>query len=276
VVAQYKGGALALVVQPSGQILVSGHDAYLVGTNVNYLARINPDGSLDQSFNPAPINAGQSPNCLALTPGGQIMLGGSFQTLNGYTREGVARLNADGSLDTTFTPPLYASPPNVSCLAVQPDGKCLIAATDGAASTFYTPYCGRLATTGAVDPAFNLGTTGQQSTSINAIAIQPDGRILVAGNFASFNGTNVNCIVRLNGDSSVPAPLQLLSPALYMGMMLSGVVGTTNRIEATSSLTTNALWTPLFDVVLQTNLQFIVDPSPATFPSRFYRAVQIP
>ena len=108
------------------------------------------------------------------------------------------------------------------------------------------------------------------------MALQSDGKLLVAGGFTSFNGTNINNIVRLNGDSSTPVQPQLLSPSLYMGMTVSGVVGTTNRIEATFSLNTNALWTPLFNVVLQTNAQFIVDPTQASFPSRFYRAVQIP
>ena len=105
---------LALGVQPNGQILVGGAFSSFNGTNLLSLARLNADGSLDSNFNPALSMGGgdQWVKCLALMPNGQIVVGGDFQTVNGYTHQGVARLNASGSIDTTFNTPLSSMLPS--------------------------------------------------------------------------------------------------------------------------------------------------------------------
>lgn len=134
----------------------------------------------------------------------------------------------------------------------------------------------RLNTNGTLDAVFNPGTgpnvPGYTVASV-ILACQPDGRTLIAGNFTSFNGTNINRIGRLNGDTSLTT-LNLLNPQLYFGMNLTGVVSNTYLIECTSQLNTPSLWTPLFNVTLQTNPQFILDPNPVA-GQRFYQAVQV-
>ena len=106
------------------------------------------------------------------------------------------------------------------------------------------------------------------------MVIESDGRILIPGAFTQLNGTNINYIARLNNDNSEAASFQLLSPNQYFGMYLQGVVSNSYRVEWATNLNVPSLWTPLFDVTLRTNPQFIVDPSPIS-GERYYRAVQL-
>src|SRR5262249_1632536 len=81
----------------------------------------------------------------------------------------------------------------------------------------------RLTTNGVVDPTFNpgIGTDGP----IRAVALQPDGKILIGGDFNSYNGTNVNFLARLNVDGS-------LDTSFNTG---SGPDGPVNSIAVTGS-----------------------------------------
>ncbi len=69
------------------------------------IAKISPDGTLDTSFNTGTgTNSGSTVRGMTRTSGGKVVIGGDFLSVNGTGRIGLARLNGDGSLDTTFTP----------------------------------------------------------------------------------------------------------------------------------------------------------------------------
>ena len=149
--------------------------------------------------------------CYALAAtfvGGQskILVGGSFVTIGGTPINGIARLNADGSLDTAFNPGLGANA-TVYALAVQGDGKVVIGG-DFTAVNGNTNFnhIARLNTDGSLDTAFNPGAGA--SDSVRAIAIQADGKILIGGLFTSVNGVALNHIARLNTDGSLDAAFQ--------------------------------------------------------------------
>src|SRR5713226_2480042 len=101
----------ALAMQPDGKIIVGGTFSSLGGggtgtTTRNRIGRVNPDGTLDTSFDPG---ANAEITCLALQADGKILVGGSFTTLGGggtgmVVRNRIARLNPDGTLDTSFDP----------------------------------------------------------------------------------------------------------------------------------------------------------------------------
>ena len=252
----------------NGQIIVGGDFTDINGTPRNYLARLNTGGDVDVSFNALIANG--NVKSLIVTPQDKILLRGDFTSINGYSCNQIARLNPDGSVDTTFN---QGSGVNgtVTAIAMQTDGKMIIA---GQFSQFNGINCSgglaRLNTNGTLDVTFNPGTG---ASIIRGFANQPDGKTLIGGNFSSFNGTNIKGIARLNSDTS-SATLNLLNAQKYFGTYLQGTVSNTYRIEYTSKLNTPSLWTPLFDVTLQTNPQFILDPNPAT-GARFYRAVQV-
>lgn len=133
------GDVLAVVLQKDGRILIGGRFAGVNGVARPHVARLNSDGSVDMSFNPG-SGANNLVQCMAVQPDGKILIGGGFDTVNGETCHGVARLNADGSLDKSFKTGEGASG-FVSGLAVQPDGKVLAA---GAFDSFGGVPCGKL------------------------------------------------------------------------------------------------------------------------------------
>jgi uncharacterized delta-60 repeat protein len=202
-----------LAVQADGKILVGGWFTSLggggTGTSArNYLGRLNTDGSLDTSFDPG---ADGIVYALAVQADGKILVGGDFDTLGGggtgtTTRNHVGRLHADGSLDTTFDPGANAW---VDALAVQADGKILVGGDfttlgGGGAGTATRNYIGRLNADGSLDTSFNPGANG----AVRALAVQPDGKILVGGMFTTLGGggtgtTTRNYIGRLNADGSL-------------------------------------------------------------------------
>ena len=120
--AGLNGPVFALVLQSDGKIVVGGSFTTAAGIPRNNIARYNTDGSLDLTFNP---NANASVNALAIQSDGRILIGGFFTTLqpNGAAtstaRGRIARLNANGTLDTTFNPNANQS---VLAIAVQGNG----------------------------------------------------------------------------------------------------------------------------------------------------------
>jgi uncharacterized delta-60 repeat protein len=266
------GKSAAIGLQSDGRIIVGGSFDTLGGVSCNALARLNQDGGIDQSFN-AGINSGGVVTSLAVTPQDQILIGGTFTSINGYSRAGVARLNSDGTVDTSFNPGLGAN--LVRALALQSDDKVVIAGSFSFVNGTNEVYIARLNTNGSLDLSYSAKVSYAGSgAGATCIASQPDGKMIIAGNIGTFNGTLVSSIARLNSDTAPTNSLQLLAPNRYFGTFLQGVVSNSYRIEWTSDLNSRVLWTPLFNITLQTNPQFMLDPTPVN-GNRYYRAVQI-
>jgi uncharacterized delta-60 repeat protein len=265
------GFANAIGLQSNGQIIIGGSFDTIDGYSRNGIARLNMDGSVDTNFD-AGIAAAGSVACLAVTVQDQIVIGGAITTVNGYGRNEIARLNADGSVDTAFNPGLGIQGNSVASVTVQTNGKVIVGGRFNYVNNTNRVGVARLNNDGSLDLSFNNGAGADNE--VNSVVLQPDAKILIGGTFDNFNGTNINGIARLNGDNSSTTNLQLLAASMYFGMNMSGVVSNTYRIEWTSQLDIPSLWTPLSNVTLKTNPQFILDPSPAT-GQRFYRAVQI-
>jgi hypothetical protein len=75
-----------------------------------------PDGTIDAGFDSGAVKV----RTLGLQKDGKVLIGGQFTTVNGLTRSGIARLNADGSVDRQFYP--WPDSPEVEFLACLPDG----------------------------------------------------------------------------------------------------------------------------------------------------------
>src|SRR5437667_58112 len=120
----------AVALQPDGKILLGGDFTTLGGGGIGHtarsrLGRLNPDGTLENSFDPG---ANRPVLALELQPDGKILVGGSFSALTGTgsgstPRNRIGRLNPDGTVDTGFDP--GANRP-VRVLAVQANGKILV------------------------------------------------------------------------------------------------------------------------------------------------------
>jgi hypothetical protein len=88
------------------------------------IARLTSNGSLDPTFNPG-LGADSTVSTIAVQPNGRVLIGGSFTTFNNTRRIRLARLLADGALDTTFDPGLGATE-TVTSIAVETGGNIVI------------------------------------------------------------------------------------------------------------------------------------------------------
>lgn len=155
------------------------------------LANVALAESPNDGFNPG---ANDPVHALAVQADGKILVGGKFTTLGVVSRNYIARLNADGSLDTTFNPD--ADSP-ILALAVQPDVKILVRGTFSTLSGQVSNYIGRLNADGSLDITFNA------NSSVLTLVLQSDGKILVGGYFTTMNEQTRNYIARLNCDGSL-------------------------------------------------------------------------
>ncbi|MGA4645537.1 Calx-beta domain-containing protein [Limisphaera sp. 4302-co] len=188
--------------------LQSDNRAIIVGDFTSYntigrsrIARLNVDGSLDTSFSPG-TGADAFIAAIAASPGGQWVIGGGFASYNGQRRVGVARINANGSLDPTFDP---ADGPNgaVWAVAVAPDGKVYIGGEFTAVNGIPRPYVARLNRDGSVDTGFDPGVG--PDGPVWALELQPDGRLLIGGEFYRVSGVVRGGIARLLDDGRLDA-----------------------------------------------------------------------
>ncbi|WP_051220613.1 T9SS type A sorting domain-containing protein [Flavobacterium filum] len=197
-----------IVTQPEGKILVGGYFTVYKGATENRIIRLNADGSKDTSFNAGTGFNGTSSNVgvrtMVIQPDGKILVGGNFKNYNGLTENGIIRLNADGSKDTSFnTGTGFEGSPSfdgVNVIVIQPDGKILVGGFFGYYNGEFIGKIIRLNADGTKDASFNTGAL--IDGSVNSIATQNDGKILVGGSFYSFNGETVNRIIRLNADGT--------------------------------------------------------------------------
>lgn len=138
-------------------------------------------------------------NVIVAQPDGKYLVGGNFSSGSGFTRNGIARFNVEGDLDTTFIPAVGGQ---ISSISLQPDGKILIAGFGVGAVVNGVNRNGvvRLNSDGSIDQTFWNGTG---STGINFVAVQPDGRVLVSGLFSTINGIARDRFARLNSDASL-------------------------------------------------------------------------
>lgn len=196
------GPIASLALQPDAKVLIGGNFTSCNNKPRNRIARLNVDGTLDETFNPG-AGANNQVLSFAIQPDNKVLIVGAFTTYNGTSRNGIARLNADGSLDATFNPGTGAggSSQIIYSCAIQSDGKVVV----GGLFTNYngTPQnnIARLNVDGSLDATFNPGTG--TNFGIYSIALQPDGKVLIGGGFTSYNGTSRNQIARLNTDGSL-------------------------------------------------------------------------
>ena len=114
----------SVAVQPDSAILVGGEFSTVGGISRPFFARLAPGGNLDTGFSPGAV-VGVAARTIAAYPDGKVLVGGQFTYIGSAPRTRLARMNSDGSVDTTFDPGAGADN-EVFALAVQPDGRILV------------------------------------------------------------------------------------------------------------------------------------------------------
>jgi len=189
----------AIAVQSDDRVVIGGQFTNVNGTQRNGAARLNPDGNLDASFLAAGSGANAPLYALALQSDGKIVIGGTFTNFSGTARDGIERLNADGSVDTSFLTSGSGVNNIVRCLALQNDGKILLGGAFTTVNGAVRTGIARLDNLGNLDNPGN----GVGRNDVTAVALQSDGKIVIGGSFTSFAGTARNRIARLNGDGTL-------------------------------------------------------------------------
>jgi uncharacterized delta-60 repeat protein len=205
------GGLVEQIVpQPDGKVLICGNFTQFDGVAKSYIARLNSDGTVDDTFS---AGVGYWVRTMALQSDGKIVIGGFFNSVEAASRNLVARLNSDGSLDYSFDPGTGASgtlgtsitgnpSPFIFYTALQADGKVLITGN-------FTTYNGvsrngiaRLNTNGTLDVTFNVGSGLNSASWGRSILVQSNGQIMLTGWFNNYNNQGFNRMVRINPDGS--------------------------------------------------------------------------
>ncbi len=156
-------------------------------------------GRIDGTFTPG-TGPGNYASNVVIQPDGKMIIAGFFKSYNGVTTTGIARLNVNGTLDTTFNPTIEVV--EADGLALQPDGKVIVVGFVRNIAGGPVVGIARLNPDGSTDSTFVIGT-GFGDYSPRSTAIQPDGKILVGGNFPSYNGVARADLVRINSDGSL-------------------------------------------------------------------------
>ncbi|MBX0292680.1 T9SS type A sorting domain-containing protein [Hymenobacter sp. HSC-4F20] len=210
-VALNSGGSLNdLLVQPDGKIVLCGNFTQLNGQTASYIARLNADGSRDAAFTDAGAGFDGEPYALARQPDGKLLAAGDFNKVGAAYRKNLARLNADGSLDTNFD--IHSTSGTASAVALQPDGKILLSGGTISANGNYGNLL-RLLPSGATDTNFltsSLTTYAFNYLNTDPIQVQPDGKIVVLAYHPTMqlNSQNAGRVVRLLASGRVDPDFQ--------------------------------------------------------------------
>ncbi|WP_239023064.1 T9SS sorting signal type C domain-containing protein [Flavobacterium endoglycinae] len=196
----FNGKIYAINVQPDGKIIAAGNFTAYNGNSAGRIIRLNNDGTQDLSFNTsigAPTGIIYN---ISLQSDGKIIIVGSFTKYNTKTVNRIARILPDGTLDPFFDTGT-GSTLNITNSRILSDGKILLTGNFTLFNKIESNRIIRLNTDGSVDTNFNIGTGFNDD--VNAIVIQPDGKIILGGNFTSYQENTANRIIRINQDGSV-------------------------------------------------------------------------
>jgi uncharacterized delta-60 repeat protein len=222
--ASLNGDVLALALQTNGQILVGGNFSSVNGTPDNGITRLNADGSLDIAGflnNGLYSGANGAVQAVVCQTDGRVVIGGSFNTADGITRNNIARLMTDGSLDTSFNPGTGADGPVYAIAETFINGVRMLYAGGsfnnicGGTSPNFARLTGQTVggvNSGVLDPSFAPGSG--PNAAVYALAVYPTnsplaGKVLIGGAFTNVNNFTLNYIARLNGDGSVDTNFDL-------------------------------------------------------------------
>jgi uncharacterized delta-60 repeat protein len=220
-------GAVNFVeILSDGKILIAGEFTIVNGVTRYKIARLNADGSLDESFNANAViyvreNFNPLINSMEVLPDGKILLGGILGEDAGLYDTMVHRLNADGTHDITQTAYPHLQDNIVSSVSISKveqlaDGKILVCGNFDSPNGNSKTDIARYNNNGTYDSTF----TTTINNSCNDVEGLPDGKYLISGFYTTVNGSSRTGLTRFNSDASVDtsfnaAPLPNGSPALY-------------------------------------------------------------
>lgn len=245
----------SLLVEPNGDVLIYGSFWLVQGQPRRGLARLRPDGSLDPAF--APELHGTVVRAVARRPDGHLLVGGDFTAVGNQGHRHLVVLHPNGSPDWSFSPESGIEIGEVHALALDPEGRVLVAGTGMATWESKDLVLLRLTATGNLDRSFNV--TNGLSGVVRAVALQPAGQILLAGTTSELLSGARLLLARIEPDgtpdASFVAALDPLGSATSVAcdaerrILVGGVLRTASGTQALGlvRLATNGALDPAFD-----------------------------
>ena len=203
-VAGANGSVNALLRGEDDSIIIGGYFSEIYEGSLalprNHITRLTPTGVDDGAF--APTNRGPNDRIWTMVrqPDGKVLVGGMFSTFDGLPSGPVVRLNADSSVDPSFSMSTdYSAGIRI---VLQPDGKMIIVGSFSTVNGQPRQFVARLDSTGSLDPEFdsNLSWTGGY---IHGVALDSAGRLYAAGSFTEINGLHRSRVIRLHPDGQL-------------------------------------------------------------------------
>jgi uncharacterized delta-60 repeat protein len=219
-------------LQTDGKILIGGDFTSYNDIPLNHIARLNSDGSIDETFNVG-VGTNNDVSAICIQPDGKILIAGSFTQFNNSPRKYIVRLNSDGSIDNSFQ--IGSGPSShINAMAIQHDGKILIGGNFDYYNGVFKGKLARLNQDGSLDLTLNTGT-GFNSI-VFSISIQDDGKIICGGLMNFFNGAQLDSYCRLNHDGSLDQDFNLVNT---FGLVKSTLVQKDGKILIGGTILTN-------------------------------------
>ncbi|MBN2612920.1 MAG: T9SS type A sorting domain-containing protein [Bacteroidales bacterium] len=211
-------GIMAAALQPDGKIIVAGYSLASATNNDFVIARFNGDGTIDNSFSEDGIQTTDFDAKsdwimdLAIQKDGKIVAAG-YSLIGSTYAFSLVRYNTDGTLDNTFDSDgkvlvFIENSNHANSIAIQPDGKIVVAGYSYTSETKNDFTLIRLNTNGSMDDTFGLGgkvrtPLSQLYDEINSIVIQPDGKILAVGSYSNSSSDKDFAVARYNKNGTI-------------------------------------------------------------------------
>ena len=193
---------VGMAIDTSDRVVIVGRFTTYSGIPRQHIVRLNPDGTLDNTFN---IGTGfnDRPYTVAIQSDNKILVGGLFTAYSGVSRNRLVRLNVDGTIDNTFNigsgvgsfnTTLYTSP-SVDQILIQSDGKILLfngtrnQVQTYSASTIPWITAIRLNSDGSIDNTFNSGLGFTKGTYRNQLSFR---YLTTANTLTTFSDLSAN------------------------------------------------------------------------------------
>ncbi|MCL4826124.1 MAG: hypothetical protein KJZ95_02085 [Caldilinea sp.] len=170
----------ALAIGIDDAILAGGDFESIDGAARGRLARFTADGALAAT---PTLSFNDSIRALLVLADGRVVVGGAFTSINGQPATRLARLVLDHTLDATFAP---APNDTVYALVSQSDDKVVAGGAFTIAGDEVRNRAARFYIDGSLDADFAPAANEEASQQVTAIAIQPDGKIVVGGSFTQY------------------------------------------------------------------------------------------
>lgn len=189
-----------LSLQSDQNLIVGGDFLNLNGISSTYLTRLKSDGNIDEAFHTG-LGFNGKVYTSYIQPDGKIIVGGSFTTYNGVNAGRLIRLNSDGSHDASFNTSIGATAGIIYNISPQVDGKIIIVGSFTKYNNVTVNRIARILSNGLLDTSFTTGSGS--SSNITNVKVLSNEKILIGGNFITFNGVMANRITCLMADGRI-------------------------------------------------------------------------